>query len=369
MGEGGNRYGSMSWLDGLEERKRRYEELILLMAQPATANDPALMRQYGQEMAELEEVVTPFREYEGVVDELHKTRDMLSDELGDEMRELIQAEIESLETHQAELEELLKGLLLPRDPRDAKNVIVEIRAGTGGEEAALFAADLFRMYSRYAEKQGWKTEILSTNATGIGGFKEIIFLIRGKGAYSQLKYESGAHRVQRVPVTESSGRIHTSAATVAVLPEVEEVEITIDPNDLRIDVYRSTGHGGQSVNTTDSAVRITHSPSGMVVSCQDERSQLQNKTRAMSILRARLYDMEQRRQESEIDEARRNQVGTGERSEKIRTYNFPQNRVTDHRIGLTIHQLENVLEGDLSELLEALALDDQAKRLQAVGTV
>jgi len=359
----------MSWLNGLVERSNRYEELIRLMAQPDVANDPTRLREYGQELAELEKVVFPLREYQGVGEELRDTRTMLDDDLDQDMRDLIRVELAALETQRAELEERLKRLMLPKDPRDDKNVIMEIRAGTGGEEAALFAADLYRMYCRYAERQRWKVQVLSTNSTGIGGFKEIIFLIKGKGAYSRLKYESGAHRVQRVPITESSGRIHTSAATVAVLPEVEEVEITIDPNDLRVDVYRSAGHGGQSVNTTDSAVRITHIPSGIVAACQDERSQLQNKMRAMSILRARLYDAEQRRQASEIEEARRNQVGTGERSEKVRTYNYPQNRVTDHRIGLTIHQLETVLEGGLDTLVEALALDDQAKRLQAVGAV
>ena len=357
---------AMSFVDKLTEAEKRYEELIHLMAQPELATDPVRLRQYGQESAELEKVVAPFREYKAVGEELRETLSMLEDDLDQEMRELIEAEVQALGSRQSELEERLKRLLLPSDPRDDKNVIMEIRAGTGGEEAALFAADLYRMYSRYSEKQGWKIQILSTNATGIGGFKEIIFLIQGKGAYSRLKYESGAHRVQRVPVTESSGRIHTSAATVAVLPEVKEVEIKIDPRDLRIDVYRATGHGGQSVNTTDSAVRITHVPTGVVAACQDERSQLQNKMRAMSILRARLYAMEQERQTSEIDEARRTQVGTGERSEKIRTYNFPQNRVTDHRIGLTVHRLESVLEGALDEFVEELALADRSKRLQTV---
>lgn len=356
----------MSLLGKLAEAEKRYEELMRLMAQPEVATDPARLREYGQESAELAKVVDPFREYKALGEELRGTQDMLGDDLVQEMRELVKAELEMLQIRQSELEERLKRLLLPKDPRDDKNVIMEIRAGTGGEEAALFAADLYRMYSRYAEKQNWKTQVLSSNITGIGGFKEIIFLIKGKGAYSRLKFESGAHRVQRVPTTESSGRIHTSAATVAVLPEVEEVEISIDPNDLRIDVFRAGGHGGQSVNTTDSAVRITHIPTGIVAACQDERSQLQNKMRCMSMLRARLYNAEQERQSSEVDEDRRTQVGTGDRSEKIRTYNFPQNRVTDHRIGLTVHQLDSVLEGDLDKFLEDLALADQSKRLQTV---
>jgi len=357
----------MSLLGKLAEAEDRYDELVGLMGQLEVATDPARLREYGQESSELAKVVVPFREYKALGEELRGTQDMLGDDLDQEMRELIEAELEALEARQSELEESLKRLLLPQDPRDDKNVIMEIRAGTGGEEAALFAADLYRMYSRYAEKQNWKTQVLSRNITGIGGFKEIVFLIKGKGAYSRLKFESGAHRVQRVPTTESSGRIHTSAATVAVLPEVEEVEIKIDPNDLRVDVFRAGGHGGQSVNTTDSAVRITHIPTGIVAACQDERSQLQNKMRAMSMLRARIYDAEQERQDSEVDEARRTQVGTGDRSEKIRTYNFPQNRVTDHRIGLTVHRLESVLEGDLDTFVEELALADQSKRLQTVG--
>ena len=356
----------MSLLGKLAEAQDRYDELVGLMGQPEVATDPERLRECGQESSELAKVVVPFREYKSLGEELRGIQDMLGDDLGQEMRELVEAELETLQIRQSELEENLKRLLLPKDPRDDKNVIMEIRAGTGGEEAALFAADLYRMYSRYAEKQNWKTEVLSSNFTGIGGFKEIIFLIKGKGAYSRLKFESGAHRVQRVPSTESSGRIHTSAATVAVLPEVEEVDVSIDPNDLRIDVFRAGGHGGQSVNTTDSAVRITHIPTGIVAACQDERSQLQNKLRCMSMLRARIYDAEQERQSSETDDDRRAQVGSGDRSEKIRTYNFPQNRVTDHRIGLTVHQLESVLEGDLDKFVEEMALADQSKRLQTV---
>jgi len=271
-----------------------------------------------------------------------------------------------LENRKPKLEEQLKILLLPKDPNDEKNVIVEIRAGTGGEEAALFAGDLFRMYNRYAEKQGWKVEIIDSNPTELGGFKEVIFEIYGNGAYSRLKYESGVHRVQRVPTTEAGGRIHTSAATVAVLPEAQEVDIEINPNDLRIDIFRASGHGGQGVNTTDSAVRITHIPTGMVVTCQDERSQLKNKDKAMKVLRARLMEKAQEEQNQKIAQNRRSQVGSGDRSERIRTYNFPQGRITDHRIGLTIHQLTNVLEGELDEIIDALISEDQAKKLAQV---
>lgn len=354
-------------LDELALVEERYEELNRLMADPSVTADPSKLRMYSQEQARLQMLVDKYREYKAVLGELDATRTMLKEESSDELRTLIEEEIARLEDGVAGLEKELKVLLLPVDPRDERNVIVEIRAGTGGEEAALFAADLYRMYTRYAEKLGWKTELLSTNRTGIGGFKEVIFAVKGEGAYSRLKYESGVHRVQRVPITEASGRIHTSTATVAVLPEADEVEVEIKPDDLRIDVYRSSGHGGQSVNTTDSAVRITHLPTGMVVTCQDERSQLQNKMRAMSILRARLYELEQRRRNSELDEARRSQVGTGERSEKIRTYNFPQNRVTDHRINKSIYRLESVLEGDLDEFIEELAAEEQARRLQQSG--
>jgi len=356
----------MMW-DKLAALEERYEELNDLMADPSVATDPSRLREYAQERAEIEEIVTTYRRYKQIVKELENTREMLAHESDENLLELVREEIKELEAEQREIEERIKMLLIPKDPRDERNVIMEIRAGTGGEEAALFAADLYRMYARYAENRGWQTEVLSTNATGLGGFKEIIFRVKGKGAYSHLKYESGVHRVQRVPITESSGRIHTSTATVAVLPEVKEVEIQIDPEDLRIDVFRSRGHGGQSVNTTDSAVRITHLPTGLVVSCQDERSQLQNRMRAMAILRARLYDMEQRRIHAEVDEKRRSQVGTGERSEKIRTYNFPQNRVTDHRIGLTSYRLQEILEGSLDEFVERLAAEERAEKLKRMS--
>ncbi len=352
-------------LDKLKTVIDRYEALTNLLASPEVTQDPAKLRQYAQEQAELAELYQAASAYMRLEQEMADARALLEETEDPDMVQMIREEIESLEARREELAQRLRVLLLPTDPRDRRDVIVEIRAGAGGEEAALFAADLFRMYSLYAAKKGWKCEVLDANETGIGGYKEIIFEVRGQGAYSRLKYESGVHRVQRVPVTEASGRIHTSTATVAVLPEADEVEVHIDEKDLKVDVYRSSGHGGQSVNTTDSAVRITHLPTGIVVQCQDERSQLQNRARAMSILRARLYDLEYRRQFEEMDEARRMQVGTGERSEKIRTYNFPQNRVTDHRIGLSIYRLEDVLAGDLDEFIDALIAKEQVERLQA----
>jgi peptide chain release factor 1 len=345
----------------------RYEELNRLLGDPEVLANPARLRELAQEQAGVAEMVELYHRYQTVVRELERTEEMLAGPLDEEMVQMVREEVETLQDQRDQLYQEMKRLLLPADPRDQRNVIVEIRAGAGGEEAALWAADLFRMYSRYAENHNWRVQVLSTSPTGIGGFKEIIFQVTGRGAYSRLKYESGVHRVQRVPATEAAGRIHTSTATVAVLPEVEEIEVEIRPDDLRIDVYRSSGHGGQSVNTTDSAVRVIHLPTGITVSCQDERSQFQNKARALSILRARLYDMEQRKQWQALDEARRMQVGWGERSEKIRTYNYPQNRATDHRIGLTSYRLEDVLSGGLDEFIDELAAGEHADRLQALG--
>jgi peptide chain release factor 1 len=320
-----------------------------------------------KERVDLEPLINEAAEYRKAISRLEEARDLLENETEEEMRTLAEMEIEELEPQIKKLEKSIKSMLVPKDPRDDKNVIVEIRAGTGGDEAALFAADLFRMYTRYAENKRWKSEILSQNEIGIGGFKEVIFEIKGQGAYSKLKYESGVHRVQRIPETESSGRIHTSTATVAVLAEVEDVDVDIPDSDLRIDVYKSAGAGGQSVQKNATAVRITHIPSGMVVACQDERSQLQNKMRAMSILRARLYEAEEEKRRSEQEEARRSQVGTGERSEKIRTYNYPQNRVTDHRIGVSSHSLQGVMEGHIDMFIDELATRDEAERLASSG--
>jgi len=345
----------------------RYEELNRLLADPEVVTDPERLRELAQEQSDIAELVEVYHRYQDTVRELEGTEEMLAGPLEEEMAELARQEVEALRARRDELYDEMKKLLLPTDPRDRRNVIVEIRAGAGGDEAALWAADLLRMYGRYAENHGWRVQVLSSNPTGIGGFKEVIFQVTGRGAYSRLKYESGVHRVQRVPTTEAAGRIHTSTATVAVLPEAEEVEVEVRPEDLHIDVYRSSGHGGQSVNTTDSAVRITHIPTGIIVACQDERSQLQNKARALSILRARLYDMEQRKQWEELDAARRQQVGGGERSEKIRTYNYPQSRVTDHRIGLTSYRLQDVLEGALDEFIDELATSEQAARLRALS--
>ena len=353
-------------LEKLAGIEARYTEIEQMMADPEVAVDYERMAELAQEKAELEEIVSAYREYRRVEEEIEAAEALLDGEEDDDLRALVRDELDTLCARRDRQIPRLRELLLPKDPRDEKNVIMEIRAGAGGDEAGLFAADLFRMYTRYAEMRRWKVEVLSAHETGVGGFKEIIFLVKGKGAYSRLKYESGVHRVQRVPVTESAGRIHTSTATVAVLAEMDEVEVEIDPNDLRVDVFRSRGAGGQSVNTTDSAVRITHLPTGIVVACQDERSQFQNRARALAILRARLYDEEQERLQDEQDATRRSQVGTGERSEKIRTYNYPQNRVTDHRIGLSIHNLPAVVAGDIDAFIDELAAREQAAKLQAV---
>jgi peptide chain release factor 1 len=349
----------------LQEVEDRYIELEKLLFDPKILNNPKEMQKYAREKAGISKIVEAYREYKKVKEEISESQKLLAETEEEEMKELARAELQTLKEKLANLEKEIKILLLPRDPRDEKNIFLEIRAGTGGEEAALFAADLFRMYAKFAEMNRWRVEVVSQNPTGLGGFKEIIALIEGKGVYSRLKYESGVHRVQRVPITESSGRIHTSAVTVAILPEADEVEVDINPNDLRIDVFRSSGPGGQSVNTTDSAVRITHLPTGIVVSCQDEKSQHKNKAKALKVLRARLWDKMMEEQRAQISEERKSQVGTGDRSERIRTYNFPQNRVTDHRLGLTLHRLDSILEGDLNELLDALHTHFQAEALKS----
>ncbi len=355
------------WREKIEAIVKQYEELTQKMADPQIIGDMNRYREYAQTLAEIEPLVDRYREYQRIERELEEERALLRIEKDMELRNLLEEDIARLKGILEKYEEEMKIALLPKDPRDTKNTLVEIRAGTGGEEAALFVADLFRMYSRYAERQGWRVEVMSANPTELGGFKEIIFAVEGKGVYSKLKFESGVHRVQRIPVTEAGGRIHTSTATVAVLPEADEVEVEIKPEDLRVDVYRSSGHGGQSVNTTDSAVRMTHLPTGIVVTCQDEKSQHKNKAKALRILRARLLELERKSQKEEIDRERRTQIGTGERSERIRTYNFPQNRVTDHRINLTLYRLETVLEGELEEIIEALIAEERARMLEKVS--
>ncbi len=352
--------------DKLNKVAEHYDEINRSMADPDVLADYSRLNELAQERSEIQELVESFRRFQRVEEQIDENQTLLEDEDPD-LQELAALEIGQLEEERDILEERMRVLLLPADPKDEKNVIMEIRAGTGGEEAGLFAAELFRMYSRWAEEHKYKVELLSINETGMGGLKEVIFAVKGKGAYSRLKYESGVHRVQRVPVTESQGRIHTSAATVAVLPEVDEVEVEINEGDIRIDIFRSSGPGGQSVNTTDSAVRITHLPTGIVISCQDEKSQLQNRIKAMRILRSRLYDLEEQRRLEEQGATRRSQIGSGDRSEKIRTYNFPQNRVTDHRINKTVYRLDIVMNGDLDEFIDELSQTDQAERLQMIG--
>lgn len=354
-------------LERLQSLEDRYNKLNELLSDPEVISDPNKLREYSKEQSDLEDAVVAYREYKNTVSELKDAKEMMEDNLDDEMLEMVRMEIEALTEKNDQLEEQLKILLLPKDPNDDKNVIMEIRAAAGGDEAALFAGDLYRMYSRYAEANRWKTEVIEAHTTGVGGFKEIIFMIHGNGAFSKLKFENGAHRVQRVPETEASGRVHTSTATVAVLPEAEDVEIELNESDIRVDRFASSGPGGQSVNTTMSAVRLTHLPTGIVVSCQDEKSQIKNKEKAMKVLRARLYDKYQQEAQAEYDESRKSAVGTGDRSERIRTYNFPQNRVTDHRIGLTIQKLDQILAGKLDEFIDALLLDDQTKKLEHIG--
>ena len=351
--------------DKLDFIQSKYEELSLKVSDPAIIADQAVWQRYAKEIGEMEPIVQKYAEYKKVVEGIREAKEILSDNSADnDMRELAKMELSDLEGEDEKISEELKILLLPKDPNDQKNVILEIRAGTGGEEAALFGADLLRMYTRYAERRGWKTEMMDINDTGMGGIKEAVILIKGKGAYSRLKYESGVHRVQRVPETESSGRIHTSAATVAVLPEADDVEVDLNPNDVRVDVYRASGNGGQCVNTTDSAVRLTHEPTGLVVTCQDEKSQLKNKEKAFKVLKAKLYDMMLSQQHSEMAEERKSQVGSGDRSERIRTYNFPQGRISDHRIGLTLYKLDYFLDGDLDDVIDALITSDQAEKMK-----
>ena len=353
-------------LERLRAVEQRLAEIVRQLGDPAVIGDQPRFQRLAKAHADLEPVVEAYRRYRNLLAGAEEAKALLQGGAEADIRELAAAELHDLAVKREKMEEELKLLLLPRDPADEKDIILEVRAGAGGDEAALFAAELVRMYSRFAESQDWKVEILSCHQTGAGGVKEAILGIEGRGTYSRLKFESGVHRVQRVPITESSGRIHTSTVTVAVLPEAEEVEVQIDAKDLRIDVFRSTGPGGQSVNTTDSAVRITHLPTGTVVTCQDEKSQHKNRAKAMKVLRARLLDLARAEKEAEISQARRQQVGTGDRSERIRTYNFPQGRVTDHRIGLTLHSLQRILEGELDDLIGPLAAHDQAERLKAV---
>ncbi|MFZ4453001.1 peptide chain release factor 1 [Salibacterium aidingense] len=354
-------------LERLQAVEDRYEQLNEWLSDPDVVNDTTKLREYSKEQAEISEIVQKYREYRDTTTQLKDAKTMLQDNLDEEMEDMVKMEIEELSEKKEELEETLRILLLPKDPNDDKNVIVEVRGAAGGDEASLFAADLYKMYSRFAEKNNWKAEVIESTPTELGGFSKIIFMINGEGAYSKMKYENGAHRVQRVPSTESGGRIHTSTATVAVLPEAEEVEVDIQEKDIRVDTFASSGPGGQSVNTTMSAVRLTHEPTGIVVSCQDEKSQIKNKDKAMKVLRARIYDMYQKEAEAEYAENRKSAVGTGDRSERIRTYNFPQSRVTDHRIGLTVQKLDQVLQGELEQIIEALIVEEQAEMMEEAG--
>ena len=349
--------------DKLEDLLVRLEEILSELNEPGVANDPARFQKLMKEQSELQPIVDAYKEYKACQQTVEESLMMLDEESDEEMREMLKEALADAKSRIEELETELKILLLPKDPNDSKNVIVEIRAGAGGDEAALFAAEIYRMYVKYAESRRWKTELMSLNENGIGGFKEVTFMINGAGAYSRLKYESGVHRVQRVPETESGGRIHTSTITVAIMPEAEEIDFQLDLNDCKFDVFRASGNGGQCVNTTDSAVRLTHIPTGIVISCQDEKSQLKNRDKALRVLRSRLYDMELQKRHDEEAEARRSQVGTGDRSEKIRTYNFPQGRVTDHRIKLTLHRLDTILNGDLDEIIDSLIAADQTAKL------
>ena len=349
--------------DKLKFILEKYEELSLKVSDPDIISNQPQWKKFMKELGELEPVALKYKEYQKATEEMDQAKEMLEQD-DEELRELAKMEISDLEERLPALENELKVLMLPKDPNDDKNVILEIRAGTGGEEAALFGTDLLRMYLRYAERRGWKAEVIDANETELGGVKEVEVMIKGKGAYSRMKYESGTHRVQRVPDTESSGRIHTSAATVAVLPEVDDVEVEIRPEDLKVDVYRASGHGGQCVNTTDSAVRITHLPTGLVVTCQDEKSQLKNKDKAMRVLKSRLYDKMVREQAESVSQERRSQIGSGDRSERIRTYNFPQGRVTDHRINMTIYKLDSFLDGDIDEIVDGLITSDQAEKMK-----
>jgi len=350
--------------DRLQELETKYATLSEQVADPAIIADTNKWRELMKEHSDLSPIIETYREYNRLQQGIEEAKTLLEEESDNELRQLAKDELKESQEALEQVIESLKLLLLPKDPNDEKNVIIEVRGGAGGDEAALFANSLFRMYTHYAESRRWKTEVMSSNENGLGGFKEITFLVQGRGAFSRLKYESGVHRVQRIPVTESGGRIHTSTVTVAVLPEAEDLDVSLDMNDIRVDIYRSSGNGGQSVNTTDSAVRVTHIPTGLVAACQDEKSQLKNKEKALKILRARLYDMELERQNSQVSAERRSQIGTGDRSERIRTYNYPQSRVTDHRIGLTLHKLDAVLDGDLDEILDTCITQDQAKKLQ-----